>query len=82
MGGTTLLAPGSMGSSSFGPAGNGNNEALKSASHGGWAGHYRAGEATRTAHREFEQFLDEFHIVTPLDSTKAHKCGTGPRYSS
>jgi tRNA-splicing ligase RtcB len=64
--GEPVLVPGSMGSLSFVLAGIGNPEALKSASHGAGRSLSR-GAAARTAHREFDRFLEEFRIVTPLD---------------
>jgi tRNA-splicing ligase RtcB len=68
--GEPVLVPGSMGSSSFVLAGLGNPEALNSASHGAGRALSR-GQASRTALREFDRFLDEFHIVTPLDLNRA-----------
>jgi tRNA-splicing ligase RtcB len=64
--GEPVLVPGSMGSSSFVLAGMGNREALDSASHGAGRALSR-GRAARTGHREFDRFLDEFRIVTPVD---------------
>jgi tRNA-splicing ligase RtcB (3'-phosphate/5'-hydroxy nucleic acid ligase) len=66
MWGEPVLVPGSMGSSSFVLAGLGNPDALESASHGAGRALSR-GQATRTGHREFEQFLRDFRVVTPLD---------------
>jgi tRNA-splicing ligase RtcB len=68
--GEPVLVPGSMGSSSFVLAGMGNSEALCSASHGAGRALSR-GEASRTAHREFDRFLSDFRIVTPLDLRRA-----------
>jgi tRNA-splicing ligase RtcB len=68
--GEPVLVPGSMGSSSFVLAGMGNHDALKSASHGAGRALSR-GQATRTSHREFDRFLNEFRIVTPLDLRRA-----------
>jgi tRNA-splicing ligase RtcB len=64
--GEPVLVPGSMGSSSFVLAGMGNQDALKSASHGAGRALSR-GQAARTGRSEFERFLDEFRIVTPVD---------------
>ncbi len=64
--GEPVLVPGSMGSSSFVLAGLGNYDALDSASHGAGRALSR-GEASRAGHKEFEQFLRDFRVVTPLD---------------
>lgn len=64
--GEPVLVPGSMGSSSFVLAGLGNHDALASASHGAGRALSR-GQASRAGHREFEQFLRDFRVVTPLD---------------
>lgn len=64
--GEPVLVPGSMGASSFVLAGLGRVEALESASHGAGRALSRS-DASRTARREFDAFLDEFRIVTPLD---------------
>jgi tRNA-splicing ligase RtcB len=64
--GEPVLVPGSMGSPSFVLAGRGNSEALDSASHGAGRALSR-GDAARTGHREFDRFLEEFRVVTPLD---------------
>lgn len=64
--GEPVPVPGSMGSSSFVLAGLGNPEALDSASHGAGRALSR-GQAARTGRREFERFLDESRIVTPVN---------------
>jgi tRNA-splicing ligase RtcB len=64
--GEPVLVPGSMGSSSFVLAGLSNSDALDSASHGAGRALSR-GQASRTGHSEFEQFLRDFRVVTPLD---------------
>lgn len=64
--GEPVLVPGSMGASSFVLVGQGNAEALASASHG--AGRVLSrGEAMRGFDVEFEQFMKEFRVVTPTD---------------
>lgn len=68
--GEPVLVPGSMGASSFVLAGRGLPEALNSASHG--AGRQRArGEAMRGHEAEFEAFLRDFRVVTPVDDRRA-----------
>ncbi len=64
--GEPVLVPGSMGASSFVLAGLGLGEALDSASHGAGRALSR-GDASRCAHREFDDFLANFRVVTPLD---------------
>jgi len=61
-----VLVPGSMGASSFVLAGQGHPQALYSASHGAGRKHAR-GEAMHANKDEFEQFLKDFRVVTPLD---------------
>jgi tRNA-splicing ligase RtcB len=64
--GEPVLVPGSMGASSFVLVGQGNAEALASASHG--AGRVLSrGEAMRGFDAEFERFMREFRVVTPTD---------------
>ena len=64
--GKPVLVPGSMGASSFVLVGQGNTEALASASHG--AGRVLSrGEAMRGFDDEFERFLRDFRVVTPTD---------------
>jgi tRNA-splicing ligase RtcB (3'-phosphate/5'-hydroxy nucleic acid ligase) len=68
--GEPVLVPGSMGASSFVLAGGGLPEALHSASHG--AGRLQARrEAMHAPEAEFQQFLRDFRVVTPLDWRRA-----------
>jgi len=68
--GEPVLVPGSMGASSFVLAGRGLMESLSSASHG--AGRQKTrGDAMRGHDLEFEQFLQDFRVVTPLDWKRA-----------
>lgn len=64
--GEPVLVPGSMGASSFVLAGQGNPEALSSASHGAGRSLSR-GEALHGHEEEFRRFLERFRVVTPLD---------------
>lgn len=64
--GEPVLVPGSMGASSFVLAGQGNPQALSSASHGAGRRLSR-GDAMRSHDREFEEFMARFRVVTPLD---------------
>jgi len=64
--GEPVLVPGSMGSASFLMEGKGNQEALCSASHGAGRALSR-GAALHASEEEFEKFLKEFRIITPLD---------------
>ncbi len=64
--GEPVLVPGSMGASSFILAGQGNNEALNSASHGAGRTLSR-GQSTKGNEEAFHQFLEQFRIVTPID---------------
>jgi tRNA-splicing ligase RtcB len=64
--GEPVLVPGSMGANSFILVGQGNAEALCSASHG--AGRVLSrGDAMKGHDAEFQAFLDAFRIVTPVD---------------
>ena len=64
--GEPVLVPGSMGASSFILAGRGNAEALCSASHG--AGRQLSrGQAVHHDEKQFQEFLDNFRVVTPVD---------------
>jgi tRNA-splicing ligase RtcB len=64
--GEPVLVPGSMGASSFLLIGQGNAQALLSASHG--AGRSLArGEAMKGYDEEFADFLKRFRVVTPVD---------------
>jgi RNA-splicing ligase RtcB len=64
--GEPVLVPGSMGASSFVLAGQGNAEALSSASHGAGRTLSR-GDALRGHEEEFRRFLERFRVVGPLD---------------
>lgn len=64
--GEPVLVPGSMGASSFVLAGQGNPEALSSASHGAGRTLSR-GDALRGHDEEFARFLERFRVVSPLD---------------
>jgi tRNA-splicing ligase RtcB len=64
--GEPVLVPGSMGASSFILVGQGNAEALWSASHGAGRSLSR-GEAARGHEEEFQRFLECFRVVTPVD---------------
>jgi tRNA-splicing ligase RtcB len=64
--GEPVLVPGSMGASSFILVGQGNAEALWSASHGAGRALPR-GEAARGHDEEFRRFLEAFRVVTPVD---------------
>jgi tRNA-splicing ligase RtcB len=64
--GEPVLVPGSMGASSFVLAGQGNPEALSSASHGAGRSLSR-GDAVRGHDEEFRRFLERFRVVSPLD---------------
>jgi tRNA-splicing ligase RtcB len=64
--GEPVIVPGSMGASSFILAGRGNSDSLFSASHGAGRSLSR-GEAGQGHEKEFQDFLDEFRVVTPVD---------------
>ena len=64
--GEPVLVPGSMGASSFVLAGQGHPQAFHSASHGAGRKQSR-GAAMHTGEAEFQRFLQEFRVVTPLD---------------
>ncbi|MDX9724164.1 MAG: RtcB family protein [Myxococcota bacterium] len=64
--GERVLVPGSMGASSFVMAGQGNADALCSASHGAGRRLSR-GQASRGDEAAFRSFLERFRIVTPVD---------------
>ena len=64
--GEPVLVPGSMGSSSYILAGQGNADSLDSASHGAGRALSR-GQASRSSKPEFADFLKHFRVVTPLD---------------
>ncbi len=68
--GEPVLVPGSMGASSFVLAGRGNQESFCSASHG--AGRMLSrGEAQHGHEAEFQEFLERFRVVTPVDFRRA-----------
>ena len=64
--GEPVLVPGSMGASSFILAGEGNRDSLCSASHGAGRKLSR-GDALKGDEAEFEKFLKNFRVVTPVD---------------
>lgn len=64
--GEPVMIPGSMGSSSYLLKGNGNENALWSASHGAGRRLSR-GEAIHGNDQEFKAFMEKFHIITPID---------------
>lgn len=64
--GEPVLVPGSMGASSFILAGNGCDDSLNSAAHGAGRAVSR-GSAMSGYKKEFEDFLKNFRIVTPVD---------------
>jgi len=68
--GEPVLMPGSMGSSSFLMEGLGNLEALATASHGAGRSLSR-GQALHHSDAEFQKFLQEFRIITPIDPKRA-----------
>lgn len=68
--GEPVMIPGSMGSSSYLLRGLGNIEALWSASHG--AGRKKSrGDAIRGNDEAFRQFMERFHIITPVDPARS-----------
>lgn len=64
--GEPIMVPGSMGASSFILAGRGSEEAIFSASHGAGRALSR-GDALRVDDGQFEKFMKEFRVVTPVD---------------
>ncbi|MDJ1482179.1 RtcB family protein [Cytophagaceae bacterium YF14B1] len=64
--GEPALIPGSMGTSSFILAGCGNEQSNFSASHGAGRSLSR-GESMKYDEAAFAKFLEEFHIITPID---------------
>ncbi len=61
---------GTMGSSSYLLRGLGNPDSLWSASHG--AGRKKSrGEAIRGNDEEFRRFMENFHIITPIDPNRS-----------
>lgn len=64
--GEPVMIPGSMGSSSYLLRGLGNPDSLWSASHG--AGRKKSrGDAMKGNDEEFQQFMKNFHVITPID---------------
>lgn len=64
--GEPVMIPGSMGSSSYLLRGLGNPESLWSASHG--AGRKKSrGDAIKGNDEAFRQFMERFHVITPID---------------
>ena len=68
--GEPVMIPGSMGSSSYLLRGLGNQDSLWSASHGAGRDKSR-GEAIKGNDEAFRQFMEKFHIITPIDPTRA-----------
>ena len=68
--GEPVMIPGSMGSSSCLLRGLGNQDSLWSASHGAGRDKSR-GEAIKGNDEAFRQFMEKFHIITPIDPTRA-----------
>jgi tRNA-splicing ligase RtcB len=64
--GEPALIPGSMGSNSFIMAGTGKADSLFSASHGAGRAMSR-GKSMRASDDEFRKFIQDFHIITPID---------------
>lgn len=68
--GEPVMIPGSMGSSSYLLRGLGNSDSLWSASHG--AGRKKSrGDAIRGNDEAFRQFMEKFHIITPIDPARS-----------
>ena len=68
--GEPVMIPGSMGSSSYLLRGLGNPDSLWSASHG--AGRKKSrGDAIRGNDEAFRQFMEKFHIITPIDPARS-----------
>lgn len=67
--GEPVMVPGSMGSSSYLLKGNGNEVTLWSASHGAGRRLSR-GEAIRGNDEEFRNFMNKFHIITPINPNR------------
>ncbi|MDF1663742.1 MAG: RtcB family protein [Planctomycetota bacterium] len=68
--GEPVMVPGSMGSPSFILEGQGQEEALFSASHGAGRKLSR-GHALKHDDREFKSFLASSHVITPVDPNRA-----------
>lgn len=67
--GEVVLTPGSMGSSSYVMEGCGNPDSLSTASHGAGRALSR-GDTLKGFDQEFEKFLSEFTIITPVDPNR------------
>lgn len=68
--GEPVMIPGSMGSSSYLLRGLGNPDSLWSASHG--AGRKKSrGDAIKGNDEVFRQFMEKFHIITPIDPARS-----------
>lgn len=67
--GEPVMIPGSMGSSSYLLRGLGNPDSLWSASHGAGRDKSR-GEAIKGNDEAFRQFMEKFHIITPIDPNR------------
>lgn len=68
--GEPVMIPGSMGSSSYLLRGLGNPDCLWSASHG--AGRKKSrGDAIKGNDEAFRQFMERFHIITPIDPARS-----------
>lgn len=68
--GEPVMVPGSMGASSFLLTGFGNQESLNSASHGAGRKMSR-GEALQGRDADFQDFMERFRVVTPVDFRRA-----------
>lgn len=67
--GEPVMIPGSMGSSSYLLRGLGNPDSLWSASHG--AGRKKSrGDAIKGNDEAFRQFMERFHVITPIDPSR------------
>lgn len=64
--GEPVLVPGSMGASSYILAGGGFDGTNQSAAHGAGRAHSR-GSSMKGFEREFEEFMQRFRVVTPVD---------------
>lgn len=69
--GEPVLIPGSMGASSFILAGKGCPESLCSTSHGAGRSLSR-GDSLKVNDQYFEQFMERFNIITPIDPNAHH----------
>lgn len=64
--GEPVLIPGSMGAASYILRGLGDARSMSSASHGAGRAMSR-GQAMKATEAEFKRFMEQFHIVTPID---------------